>query len=283
MVDSAPLEVGNRLWCDTGVSGVGAYNGIQDPGEAGANGVVVRLTCGAEYAEVTTSGSGLAAGSYLFTDAIWDASANAAGIIPRNTQCTLSVATTGANATALEHRLRRHRRSKCRPCRTPRATPPTTRSRTSATRMRRRCVTGGAVTSAQISFLTGGPGVNNHGLDFGFAAERDYGDAPDPTYPTLAASNGANHVIVAGIRMGALIDSEQNGQPNAAATGDDTANLDDEDGVTFSALAAGQPAVASINMVGLTGTPVCRLNAWIDFNGNGSWLDAASRLPRTSR
>ena len=139
-------------------------------------------------------------------------------------------------------------------------------------------LTGGAVTSAQISFLTGGPGVNNHGLDFGFAAERDYGDAPDPTYPTLAASNGANHVIVAGIRMGALIDSEQNGQPNAAANGDDTANLDDEDGVTFSSLAAGQPAVASVNMVGLTGTPVCLLNAWIDFNGDGDWIDTGEQI-----
>ncbi len=74
--------------------------------------------------------------------------------------------------------------------------------------------TGGAVTSAQIAFLTGGPGVNNHGLDFGFNAESDFGDAPDPTYPTLTTSNGARHTIVAGIRMGPLVDSEQDGQPN---------------------------------------------------------------------
>jgi hypothetical protein len=139
-------------------------------------------------------------------------------------------------------------------------------------------LTGGAITSAQIQVLTGGPGVNNHGLDFGFGAPQDYGDAPDPTYPTLSASNGARHTIVTGIRMGPAVDSEQNGQPNAAATGDDTANVDDEDAVTFSALAAGQPAVASINMAGLSGTPVCYLNAWIDFNGNGSWESPSEQI-----
>ena len=280
LVDSAPLQVGNRLWCDSGVGGVGAYNGIQDPGETVVpNGVTVRLTCGTEYAEVNTSGG---TGSYLFTDAIWDASANTpptSTIIPRNANCTLSVATTGANATALTTT-----------CGGIGSTVPNAQGNTTNNPLQdirdsdaTQVLTGGVVTSAQISFLTGGPGVNNHGLDFGFAAERDYGDAPDPTYPTLAANNGANHVIVAGIRMGALIDSEQNGQPNAAANGDDTANLDDEDGVTFSALAAGQPAVASINMAGLSGTPVCYLNAWIDFNGNGSWSRRASRSQPTSR
>jgi len=28
LVDSAPLELGNRLWCDSGVSGVGAEKKI---------------------------------------------------------------------------------------------------------------------------------------------------------------------------------------------------------------------------------------------------------------
>ncbi|MCB9129702.1 MAG: hypothetical protein H6647_02075 [Anaerolineales bacterium] len=277
LVDTAPLELGNRLWCDNGVGGVGAYNGIQDPGEAGVNGVTVRLTCGAEYAEVTTSGSGLAAGGYLFTDAIWDASANAAGLIPRNSNCTISVSTTGSNASALQ--------TACGGTGLKVPTVPNAQGNTSnnpLTDIRdsdaTEVLTGGAVTSAQISVLTGGPGVNNHGLDFGFALERDYGDAPDPTYPTLAASNGANHVIVAGIRMGPTIDSEPNGQPNAAATGDDIAKLDDEDGVTFGALVAGLPAVASVDMTGLTGTPVCYLNAWIDFNGNGSWLDTGEQI-----
>ena len=48
----------------------------------------------------------------------------------------------------------------------------------------------------------------------------DYGDAPDPTYPTLLASNGARHTNT-GLKLGNLIDVEPDGQPNATATGDD--------------------------------------------------------------
>jgi hypothetical protein len=63
--------------------------------------------------------------------------------------------------------------------------------------------------------------------------EKDWGDAPDPTYPTFSASLGANHVIVPGMFLGASIDSELDGQPDSKALGDDGANLDDEDGVVF--------------------------------------------------
>jgi hypothetical protein len=61
----------------------------------------------------------------------------------------------------------------------------------------------------------------------------DFGDAPDPTYPTWLASNGARHTIVPGFFLGASVDAELNGQPNANATGDDLAGIDDEDGVAF--------------------------------------------------
>ncbi len=157
LLDSAPLELGNRLWCDTGVSGVGAFNGIQDPGETVApNGITVRLTCGAEYAEVNTSGG---TGSYLFTDALWNASANTTStIIPRNATCTISVATTGANATALTST-----------CGGIAATVPNAQGDTSNSPVRdirdsdaTVVLTGGDITSAQIQVLTGGPGGNNH-------------------------------------------------------------------------------------------------------------------------
>ena len=101
----------------------------------------------------------------------------------------------------------------------------------------------------------------------------DFGDAPDspavPMYPTLLTNNGARHVIVAGIHLGQLIDTELDGQPNANATGDDLANLPDEDGVTFtSPLIIG--ATATIDVV-------CSANgyvsAWIDFAANGNWTD----------
>ena len=40
------------------------------------------------------------------------------------------------------------------------------------------------------------------------AYQFDWGDAPDPTYPTLGSSTGANHLIVPGVFMGTSIDSE---------------------------------------------------------------------------
>ncbi|HZO54831.1 MAG TPA: immunoglobulin domain-containing protein, partial [Bryobacteraceae bacterium] len=94
----------------------------------------------------------------------------------------------------------------------------------------------------------------------------DYGDAL-AAYPTLLANNGARHVLVPGIRLGAAADFELNGFPGAAANGDDLNGSDDEDGVTFiSPLWVDQTAtvevVASTNGV---------LNAWIDYGADGSF------------
>ena len=50
----------------------------------------------------------------------------------------------------------------------------------------------------------------------------DFGDAPDPTYPTLLVNDGARHVAI-GPRLGSARDFELDGQPNATATGDDIA------------------------------------------------------------
>ena len=97
----------------------------------------------------------------------------------------------------------------------------------------------------------------------------DFGDAPDSPYPTLLASDGARHVVVPGIYLGALIDAEADGQPDATATGDDLANLKDEDGVTFlNGWVAGQ--VATVQVVASVSGIV---SAWVDFDANGSWGD----------
>ncbi len=99
--------------------------------------------------------------------------------------------------------------------------------------------------------------------------ELDFGDAPDPNYPTYLAKDGARHVIDPAVYMGLLIDAETDGQPDATATGDDKANLDDEDGVTFLApLVAGQSVTATVNC-----STSGLLFAWVDFNANGSWGD----------
>jgi hypothetical protein len=49
----------------------------------------------------------------------------------------------------------------------------------------------------------------------------DYGDAGLLTYPTLAAQNGASHQIDGKHFLGLRVDAEDDGQPNAFATGDD--------------------------------------------------------------
>ena len=103
---------------------------------------------------------------------------------------------------------------------------------------------------------------------------RDWGDAPDPTYPTLAGNIGANHVIGAGVYLGAGVDAEPNGQPDPNALGDDKDGNDDEDGVVFTSLL--EPGVVAT--VEVTASMAGWLNAWIDFNGDGDWDEANEHI-----
>ncbi|MCP4709389.1 MAG: T9SS type A sorting domain-containing protein [Planctomycetes bacterium] len=106
----------------------------------------------------------------------------------------------------------------------------------------------------------------------------DWGDAPDPFYPTLAANNGANHAIVPGFFLGLAIDAEPDGQPDGQASGDDNdilypANGDDEDGVFFYPIIPGQ-----VDSVDVIASAAGTLDAWIDFDGNGSWAGAGEYI-----
>ncbi|MBN2281656.1 MAG: hypothetical protein JXQ65_13830 [Candidatus Marinimicrobia bacterium] len=103
---------------------------------------------------------------------------------------------------------------------------------------------------------------------------QDFGDAPDPTYPTLLTSNGAYHSIDSVTYLGSGVDPERDGQPTVGADGDDNGNTDDDDGVTFtSPWIMGQNAtvavVASVNGI---------LYGWIDFNNDGDWADAGEMV-----
>jgi hypothetical protein len=106
------------------------------------------------------------------------------------------------------------------------------------------------------------------------AVEIDWGDAPDPGYPTLSSSNGANHMIAPGYFMGAGIDAEPDGQPDPHALGDDNNGSDDEDGVaSFPPLIHGMPATIEV-AVSAPGF----IDAWIDFNLDGSWAEAGDQI-----
>jgi len=99
---------------------------------------------------------------------------------------------------------------------------------------------------------------------------KDFGDAPDTTYPTLLLNDGARHVHDYLTYLGSLLDTETDGQPTINADGDDLNNLDDEDGVIFMwPLVAGNPC--KMKVTASVGNAL--FNCWFDYNGNGSWAD----------
>lgn len=117
----------------------------------------------------------------------------------------------------------------------------------------------------------------------------DWGDAPG-SYSTLSAANGPRHTIVGtSPRLGACIDSESNGLPNVAATGDD-ANVgtttagscatagDDEDGVTFGTFIPGQSTSITV-----TATGACTLSAFIDWAADGNFSTAGDDILPTGQ
>jgi len=125
--------------------------------------------------------------------------------------------------------------------------------------------------------------LSNQGTDVptsGAMAERrfnvvevDYGDAPDPAYPTLLASDGARH-LATGVMLGVSRDGELDGQPSVNADGDDSNGTDDEDGVVF----FGTPVPGTAASVDVTASATGILNAWVDFNLDGDWSDAAEQI-----
>lgn len=107
-------------------------------------------------------------------------------------------------------------------------------------------------------------------LDFMFTGV-DWGDAPDPTYPTTSAMGGANHTIRAGFFLGSVVDAEPNGQPSPDAQGDDSNRIADEDGIVWiTPLIPG--TLAEIDVQVSTGSLLSGvLDMWIDWQGDGSW------------
>lgn len=114
---------------------------------------------------------------------------------------------------------------------------------------------------------------------------RDFGDAADPAYPTLLASDGARHRLGSGVYLGTCVDGEADGQPDAAAEGDDGAGGsvdlgpcatpgEDEDGVVF----RDPLEVGTTPRIEVTASQPCTLSAWIDFDGDGDWMDAGEDL-----
>ena len=87
------------------------------------------------------------------------------------------------------------------------------------------------------------------------------------------AHNGPRHVLDDVTFLGKSVDAESDGKPTAPALGDDLVFEDDEDGVTFlTPIMPGQPYTIQV-----TASVPGYLNAWLDFNGNGTF-DAGERI-----
>jgi hypothetical protein len=100
----------------------------------------------------------------------------------------------------------------------------------------------------------------------------DYGDAPD-SYATCLDSDGARHRIVEGVYLGKSVDTESDAEPGYEADGDDL-HGDQDDGVVF--LQPLSPGCETI--VEVTASTEGYLNAWFDFNHNGTFTDADEQV-----
>lgn len=119
------------------------------------------------------------------------------------------------------------------------------------------------------------------GINFGNTAAFDFGDAPD-SFGTLKIHNGPVHGILQGFGLGTKVDAESDGKPGQPTggkigEGDDKAGVDDEDGVTFSAIIPGGgldpgiPIAHAFVTVSTGGFSAGYLQGWIDFDGDGTF------------
>ena len=91
----------------------------------------------------------------------------------------------------------------------------------------------------------------------------DFGDAP-ADYPVTIADDGARHAI-GGPRLGSQVTEEFDGQPSTSA------NADADDGVVVIAEPIALPDSDTTASFVVTASAVGRLDAWIDFDDDGSW------------
>ncbi|MBI4843727.1 MAG: hypothetical protein HY809_05310 [Nitrospirae bacterium] len=121
-----------------------------------------------------------------------------------------------------------------------------------------------------------GPDSNHDGT-----CETDFGDAPDPAYPSLASNDGANHIITTEEWLGDDVDSEVDSRQTNADEHDD--------GVIFVFNAQNKLSRMDVTVSVKDASDTGRynsaenqeriyLNAWIDRNGDGDWSDTGEKI-----
>ncbi len=249
-----PLSLGNLVWRDLN------NNGLYEPGigEAGIAGVTVTLHLSGTASPLLTTTTSVD-GTYLFTDLVrgdYIVTIPAANFASSAPLADLISTVDPASAASINGDTNNDDDGPA--------------------------MNSAAVSSQPLTLLantepnTDGDSSRNSNLtvDFAFVSV-DLGDLPDgngvtsPNYATLLSNNGPSHVVIPGLQLGAVEDNETNGQPTAAADGDDI-NGDDEDGITLPTFVAGQSAVVTSTLVNTTGQSAV-LYGFIDFNGDGNF------------
>ena len=115
---------------------------------------------------------------------------------------------------------------------------------------------------------TSNDGARCANADIPVASNVDFGDAPD-SYGTLMASNGARHETSSALYLGDLVDNESDA--HLPLLSDDLSDgSDDEDGISFpTGFEVGEQAMINAAVSGTSGSGY--LNAWFDWNANGSF------------
>jgi uncharacterized repeat protein (TIGR01451 family) len=116
------------------------------------------------------------------------------------------------------------------------------------------------------------------------AANLDYGDAPISLTAIDAALAStyapASHQIGNATYLGAVVDAETSNQPSVNADGDDNNGTpNDEDGVNFPI--AGTTRILTSgesNSLTIKASKAGYLNAWIDWNQDGDWIDTDEQI-----
>ena len=122
----------------------------------------------------------------------------------------------------------------------------------------------------------------------GTSVPLDFGDAPTSaesglpsSYPTLLADDGARHGV-GGPRLGSSVTAESDGQATINADGDATGNATSDDGIRFTSSLFVSPTLKTLAGVSVdlqnANPDGNRLDAWIDFNRDGDWLDPGEHV-----
>jgi len=248
----APLEIGNLVWADKD------GDGVQDGDERGIAGVTVQLLFNNAVIGTTVTS---ATGNYYFNDV------NVGDGLRPGVIYTVRIPASqydngGVNGTPLQRMV-------------------LTGSNVGGVGLPNYSDNDAVLNAgvAEILVTLADFGQNDHTFDFGFIPV-DYGDLPAP-YHTSVADNGPSHRMGSVLKLGASVDYDSNGIPNATATGDDTeaddANDydagDDENGVTLPMFIRNKPEDLVIPVMNMTGTPA-KLVGFFDWNGDGDFGDA---------